>query len=81
MSTRVNFKKQTFPAAALVNLMLCIGLCLIVYGLLTDKPLIALGTICAPLGIVAIGYGFANPRYTYILYTIFIVKSIFLFQK
>ena len=71
MSTRVNLKKQTFPAAALVNLMLCIGLCLIVYGLLTDKPLIALGTICAPLGIVAIGYGFAIPRYTYILYTIY----------
>lgn len=71
MSTRESLKKRTIPATALVNLMLCIGLCIIVYGLLTDKPLIALGTICAPMGIIAIGYGFVNPRYTYLLYIIY----------
>ena len=71
MSARQSLKKRTIPATALVNLMLCIGLCLIVYGLLADKPLVALGTICAPMGIVAIGYGFVNPRYTYMLYIIY----------
>lgn len=69
MNTRL--KKRAFPATALVNLMLCIGLFLIVYGLLTDKPIVALGAICAPIGIIVIGYGFVNPRYTYILYTIY----------
>lgn len=51
--------------------MLCIGLFLIAYGLLTDKPILALGAICAPIGLFVIGYGFVNPRYTYILYTIY----------
>lgn len=69
MNTRL--KKRAFPATALVNLMLCIGLFLIVYGLLTDKPIVALGAICAPIGLFVIGYGFVNPRYTYILYTIY----------
>lgn len=69
MNTRL--KKRAFPATALVNLMLCIGLFLIVYGLLTDKPIVALGAICAPIGLFVIGYGFVNPHYTYILYTIY----------
>ncbi len=69
MNTRL--KKRACPTTALVNLMLCIGLFLIVYGLLSDKPIIALGAICAPIGLFVVGYGFVNPRYTYILYTIY----------
>ena len=69
MNTRL--KKRAFPATALVNLMLCIGLFLIAYGLLTDKPIVALGAICAPIAIIIVGYGFVNPRYTYIIYTIY----------
>ena len=61
-------KRKTFPATALVNLMLCIGLFLIVYGLLTDKPVIALGCISAPLTLYIIGYGFVKPRTIYFLY-------------
>lgn len=69
MDTRL--KKRAFPATALVNLMLCIGLFMIAFGLLTDKPILAYGAICAPIGLLVIGYGFVNPRYTYILYTIY----------
>ncbi len=69
MDTRL--RRKTFPATALVNLMLCIGLFLIVLGLLTDKPLITVGAVFAPIGLFIIGYGFVNPRYTYILYTIY----------
>ena len=61
-------KRKTFPATALVNLMLCIGLFLIVCGLLTDKPLLALGAICAPLCLFIVGYGFVKPRFIFFLY-------------
>jgi len=78
MDTRL--KRKTIPATALVNLMLCIGLFLILYGLLTDKPLIALGAICAPISLFIIGYGFVNPRYTYILYIIYAYIFIYLMR-
>lgn len=78
MNTRL--KKRAFPATALVNLMLCIGLSLIVYGLLTDKPLVALGAITAPIGLFVIGYGFVNPRYTYILYIIYTYFFIYIMR-
>lgn len=78
MNTRLSLKKRTFPATALVNLMLCIGLFLIVYGLLADKPIVALSAICAPIGLFIIGYGFVNPRYTYILYIVYAYLFIYI---
>ncbi|MBO5381964.1 MAG: O-antigen ligase family protein [Bacteroides sp.] len=73
-------KRKTFPATALVNLMLCIGLFLIVFGLLTDNPLITVLSIFAPIGLIIIGYGFVNPRYTYILYIIYAYFFIYIMR-
>ena len=78
MNTRL--KKRAFPATALVNLMLCIGLFIIVLGLLTDNPLITIGAIFAPVGLFVIGYGFVNPRYTYILYIIYAYFFIYIMR-
>lgn len=68
MATQERINKRTIPATALVNLLLCIGLFLIVFGLLTDKPILAIGAICSPMALYTIGYGFKNPRFTFLLY-------------
>lgn len=80
MANRASLTRRTFPATAIVNLLLCAGLCLIVYGLLTDKPLLAISTICAPIGFIIVGYGFVNPRYTYIIYIIYAYIFIYLMR-
>lgn len=78
MDTRL--KRKTFPSTALVNLMLCVGLFLIVFGLIADNPLITFVSIFAPIGLIVIGYGFINPRYTYILYIIYAYFFIYIMR-
>lgn len=70
MATYDTLKKEQ-PSKPLINIGLTIGMFLIVYGLLTDQPIIAIGAIIAPIGLFIIGYGLINPRFTYIIYTIY----------
>lgn len=66
-----SYLTRELPPKALIYFLLFSGLAVLVYAIIIQNLLIAAAVICFPLAIMLVFYGLQNPRFVYILYTIY----------
>ncbi len=68
MASNTSYPVREVPPKALIHLLLIGGLIAIAYTIITQNLIIAAAIVCLPLVVAAIGYGFQNPYFVYLLY-------------